>query len=208
MGEFYFKNQQNEPHALQHNKIQPVNSNPYPPPDKTGDIALQLIDIKVYAYRVRQYSCVSSLHTHMLHTHAYSVYAVLRREKGKKPSRITILWLHFVLSLPLRLLEWFLSSFFGSSISFTPFVGVVFCFSFSKVKRNEKQFYDRFFFVKCSFNIFLIGNVKKANFLLKKKALNRRFYKQKSRWFSWLFTVHSNTISKTIEIDAFVLLLP
>lgn len=90
-----------KPYALQHNKIKPIK-HPYPPPEWTGDIALQLIDIKVYALRIEW---VSSLHTHAQFS----------------------LWLHALCAL-IALTAVRMMPFFGSIISFTPFVAVVFCF--------------------------------------------------------------------------------
>lgn len=90
-----------KPYALQHNKIKPIK-HPYPPPEWTGDTALQLIDIKVYALRIEW---VSSLHTHAQFS----------------------LWLHALCAL-IALTAVRMMPFFGSIISFTPFVAVVFCF--------------------------------------------------------------------------------
>lgn len=75
-------------------------------------------------------------------------------------SRITVLWVHFELCLILAAAGFFLSLL--SSLLFTTFLRLCFFAHFGK------QFYDRFF------NAFqyLIGNVKKANSLIK---VNCRF---------------------------------
>lgn len=103
--------------------------------------------------------CVSSECRHFIHTHSF-LYDCM----------------HSVLSLPSLLFEWclFLAQSFHSLHSLLlPFV-------FKNEKKTRNNFMTVFFFAKCFFNIFLIGNVKKANFLPKKKSAEPSILQTKS----------------------------
>lgn len=137
--------------------------------------------MKVYAYGVGQCSCVfvSSLHICFAqHTQC--------EKKNILESQFYDCTLRFVFVSHCHCCC--CSNVFIFFIHSILFHSVCCCFCvvlFWQIKK-AKQFYDRFFFEKCFFNIFLIGIVRKANFSMKKKQkkkkLNGRIYKQEARW--------------------------